>query len=61
MISLACRAVSGIDCNEIFRGETEDEIMATASEHAMRQHNFRPEDMTLELKEKVRRLIADSL
>jgi predicted small metal-binding protein len=60
MKQLACRDV-GFDCNQIFRGETEDEIMTSASEHAIKQHNIKPEDMTPEFKEKVRRLIAGSL
>jgi Protein of unknown function (DUF1059) len=34
--------------------------MANAGEHAMKEHDIKPGDMTPELKEKIRKLIRNS-
>ena len=54
MLSLACRD-AGFDCGKIIRGETEEEIMKSVSEHAMRDHG-----MTPELIEKIKSLIRQT-
>ena len=59
MLSLACRD-AGFDCGKIIRGETEEEIMKSVSEHAMRDHAMKPEDLTPELIEKIKSLIRQT-
>ena len=59
MLSLACRD-AGFDCDKIVRGETEEEIMKIVSEHAMRDHGMKPEDLTPELIEKIKSLIRQT-
>jgi predicted small metal-binding protein len=45
-----------MDCDYVCKGETEEEIMKNAEEHAMKDHGYKPEDfMTPELREKIRR------
>lgn len=39
MKKLTCRDI-GVDCDVEFVGETDDEIMAKASEHAKKEHNL---------------------
>ena len=54
MLTVSCREV-GMDCDYVCRGETEQEIMKNAEEHAMRDHGFKPRDlMTLELRNNIR-------
>jgi predicted small metal-binding protein len=59
MKTLTCRD-AGFDCNAVIKGDTEDEIMANAGEHAMKEHDINQGDMTPELKEKIRKLIRNS-
>ena len=56
MKSLTCRDV-GFDCATVINGESEDEIMQKAGEHARTVHNIKSEDMTTELQEKIKGLI----
>jgi len=56
---LACRQ-AGFDCEEIIKGDTDDEVMERAANHAMTKHNVKSEDFTPEFKEKIRRLIASA-
>jgi predicted small metal-binding protein len=44
MIKLSCRE-SGLECDYIAEGKTEDEILKNISEHAMDFHNMRAEDI----------------
>lgn len=44
MIKLSCRE-SGLECDYIAEGKTEDEILRHISEHAIRVHNMRAEDI----------------
>ena len=53
---LRCRDV-GLDCEGELRGETEEEILRQAAEHAQSAHNIR--DMSPELVQKVRAAIRD--
>jgi predicted small metal-binding protein len=59
MKTLACRE-AGFDCNDIIEGDTDEEVMERATDHAMSKHNVKPEDFTPEFKEKIRRLIASA-
>ena len=56
MKSLTCRD-AGFDCAAVIKGDTEDEIMQKAGEHARSEHNIKPEDMTPEFQQKIRGLI----
>ena len=59
MLSLACRD-AGFDCGKIIRGETEEEIMKSVSEHAMGDDGMKFEDLTPELIEKIKSLIRQT-
>jgi predicted small metal-binding protein len=56
MKTLTC-SDAGFDCATVIKGETEDEIMQKAGDHAQKEHNMKPEDMTPELQQKLRGLI----
>jgi predicted small metal-binding protein len=52
MLTVSCREV-GVDCDYVAKGETEEEIMKNAGEHAVKDHGYKQEDiMTPEMKEK---------
>jgi predicted small metal-binding protein len=60
MLTVSCREV-GVDCDYVAKGETEEEIMKNAGEHAVKDHGYKQEDiMTLEMKEKIRQHIRRS-
>ena len=60
MLTVSCREV-GMDCDYVCKGETEEEIMKTAEEHAIKDHGYKPEElMTPELREKIRSHIKRS-
>jgi predicted small metal-binding protein len=44
MIKLSCRE-SGLECDYIAEGKTEDEILKHISKHAIDVHNMRAEDI----------------
>jgi predicted small metal-binding protein len=53
MLTVSCREV-GMDCDYVCKGETEEEIMKNAEEHALRDHGYKPEDlMTPELRDNI--------
>lgn len=53
---LTCREV-GMDCDFVARGNSEEEIMAQAAQHAKRDHGF--ETIPPEVVEKVKAAIRD--
>ncbi len=55
--TLNCRDV-GVDCDASFTGETEEEIMTEAAEHARTEHGFN--EIPPELVEKARGAIQDA-
>ena len=55
--TLNCRDV-GVDCDASFTGETEDEVMTQAAEHARTHHGF--DEVPPELAEKARAAIQDA-
>ena len=59
MKTLACKD-AGFDCGTVIQGETEEEIMQKAREHATAVHNLSDSDMTPELQNKIRGLIRSS-
>jgi predicted small metal-binding protein len=54
--TLSCRDV-GVDCDASFTGETEEEVMAQAVEHAKSDHGF--EEIPPELADKARGAIQE--
>lgn len=54
--TLNCRDV-GVDCDATFTGETEDEVMTQAAEHARSEHGFN--EIPAELADKARGAIQD--
>jgi predicted small metal-binding protein len=53
MLNVNCREV-GFDCDYVVKGETEEELMKNARQHA-RDHGYKEEDvLTPELQEKIR-------
>ena len=60
MLKLKCKD-AGFDCKFVAKGKTEDEIMQKAAEHAMKDHGIKPEDLTAEMKAKIKSLIHKSL
>lgn len=52
-MEMKCRDV-GYDCNYVVKGNSEQEIMQNAAAHAQRDHGMKPEDITEDLKSKVR-------
>jgi predicted small metal-binding protein len=59
MKTLACKD-AGFDCGTVIRGESEEEIMRKAKEHATTEHNLSDSDMTPEFQNKIRGLIRSS-
>jgi predicted small metal-binding protein len=56
MKTITCRE-AGFDCDYVVKGETDEDVMKSGAEHAMKDHRYKPEDITPEFKEKVRGLI----
>ena len=56
MKTLTCRDV-GVDCDFVAQGETEQEVMDKATQHARQDHGFA--DIPPELEDKVRAAIHD--
>jgi predicted small metal-binding protein len=46
MIKLSCRE-TGLDCNFIIEGETEEQVIALGAEHAMKVHCLKAEEIHL--------------
>jgi predicted small metal-binding protein len=58
MKALAC-SNAGFDCNVVIKGDTIEEIVAQAVEHAVKEHNMKQEDTTSEdFQEQIRSLIT---
>ena len=55
MKTVTCRE-AGFDCDYVVKGETDDEVMNSGVQHLVKDHGMREEDITPEMKEKVRRL-----
>jgi predicted small metal-binding protein len=59
MKTITCRE-AGFDCGYVVKGETDEEVMKSGAEHVMKEHGYKPEDITPEFKEKVRGLIRST-
>ena len=60
MKRLACEDV-GLDCHYIIQGVTEEEIMKNAIQHYSEIHAINPQEMTSEMKVKIKDNIHDVL
>jgi predicted small metal-binding protein len=47
MLTLLCRE-TGLNCDYVIKGETEEEILKNGAEHAMNSHGMKVEDMYLD-------------
>jgi predicted small metal-binding protein len=52
-MEMKCRDV-GFECDYVVKGNTEQEIMQNAVVHAQKDHGMKPQDMTDDLKNKIR-------
>ncbi|HZI71282.1 MAG TPA: DUF1059 domain-containing protein [Nitrososphaeraceae archaeon] len=55
---LCCEA--GFECDYIVKGQTEEEVINNGAEHAIKEHGVKSEDITPEMKEKIRALVRDT-
>jgi predicted small metal-binding protein len=59
MKTVSCRE-AGFDCEHVVKGETEEEVIKNGAEHAMKVHGMKEEDMTPEMKQKIKAPIRSS-
>ena len=59
MKTVSCRE-AGFDCDHVVKGETEEEVMKNGAEHAMKVHGLKEEDITPEMKQKIKTVIRSS-
>jgi len=57
--TLNCRE-AGFECDYVVKGETDEEVLRNGGEHAMKAHGMKAEDMTPEMKQKLKGLIRSS-
>lgn len=60
MLKFKCKDV-GFKCNFVAKGKTEEEILAQCAVHATKDHGMKPEDITDDLKGKIKTNIHKSL
>jgi predicted small metal-binding protein len=59
MKTISCRE-AGFECDYVIKGQTEEEVVKNGAEHAIKEHGMKAEDMTPEMKEKIRALVRDT-
>lgn len=59
MKTISCRE-AGFECDCIAKGQTEEEVINNGAEHAIKEHGVKSEDITPEMKEKIRALVRDT-
>lgn len=60
MLTVSCREV-GCDCDFVAKGETEEDLMKDAGQHAVKDHGYKEEDiMKPDLVEKIKTHIRKS-
>jgi predicted small metal-binding protein len=60
MLTVSCREV-GCDCDFVAKGETEEDLMKDADQHAVKDHGYKEEDiMKPDLVEKIKTHIRKS-
>lgn len=55
MKELICAEAAGVDCDEVIRGEDEDEVMQKAARHGREKHDI--EDLSPEQRQEIREKI----
>ena len=60
MLKFKCKDV-GFDCGFTAKGKTEDEILSQCATHATKDHGMKPEEITEELKGRIKANIHKSL
>jgi len=60
MLSLACRDAGVKDCDYVAKGETEDELWKDGTEHVIKVHGMKAEDVTPEFKDSHRPYIKQA-
>ena len=59
--TLSCREVGPFECDEVIRGETEEEVMTRGAEHGRQAHGMTDEQLSEpSTGERIRRLIRDA-
>jgi predicted small metal-binding protein len=58
MKTISCRE-AGFECDYIVNGQTEEEVINNCAEHTIKEHGAKSEDITPEMKEKIRALVRD--
>lgn len=53
IMEMKCKDV-GFNCDFVVKGNSEQEIMQQAAVHAQKDHGMKPEDITEDLKNKIR-------
>lgn len=59
MMSLACKDMGNMDCEYVAQGETKEEVMKMAMDHAMSAHGMTEADMTPEMQEKAMSMVKE--
>ena len=59
MKTVNCRE-AGFDCDLVAKGETEEVVIKNGAEHAVKVHGMKEEDLTPEMKQKIKALIRSS-
>jgi predicted small metal-binding protein len=57
--TLNCRE-AGFECDYVVKGETDEEVLRNGGDHAMKVHGMKAEDITPEMKQKLKGLIRSS-
>lgn len=50
MLTLACKDAGVTNCDYVAKGETEEELWRDGTEHVVKDHGFKREDITEEFK-----------
>ncbi len=56
-LSINCKDAGDPVCTHIIYGETEEEVLNNGIEHAKSHHNMKEEDITDEMKQKIKGII----
>ncbi|MCV0412321.1 DUF1059 domain-containing protein [Nitrosarchaeum sp.] len=54
MLKFKCSSV-GFDCNFVAKGKSEEEILTQCAAHATKDHKMKPEEITPELQDKIKK------
>ncbi len=60
MLKFKCSSV-GFDCDFVAKGKSEEEILTQCAAHATKDHKMKPEEITPELLDKIKKNIHKSL